>query len=173
MEGEMRTCNDRNGKRGMRPFPECSRISLDEARSRLKANIVAVYSSLLCAANAKSLARTTRKLMTTPTKRNAPNVIRYSESDTRNVNVGGTKKKSNASTLIAAVNIAGRKPQLIAATTTPMRKSITTLVGDMNVRMNEHRMHISRTSQRLYQYGFRFVIGLDRSSSPFHPSPLV
>ena len=61
------------------------------------------------------------------------------------------KKKSNAKTLIAAVNMAGRNPQLIAATTTPMRKNMTTFVGDMNVLIKEQKMEIRRMSHMLNQ----------------------
>jgi len=103
--------------------------SLTLARLVLSAYRVAVYSSRRFAADALSRARATRMLITTPTNRKATNVTAYWVSVTRRLRYGGMKIMSNATTLRAAVNIADHRPQVMAAATTPMRYSITRLVG--------------------------------------------
>jgi hypothetical protein len=53
-----------------------------------------------------------------PTRSNTINVKIYWVSSTLNVSKGGTKKKSNASTLKTETRIDGPNPQKIAVTTT-------------------------------------------------------
>src|SRR5262245_38879576 len=67
--------------------------------------------------------------MSRPTASITPNVMTYWASLTAKLSCGGTKKKSNTSTLATAAATAGPRPYRVATNATPSRNTITTFAS--------------------------------------------